>query len=115
MQIGNKKIPQAGKEAAMDNRGTPDCNNGRTSSEEFEELLKKIGEETFWGTNNLDGEAVHETLMSYMKSGMRKPCQSNVSEVQKALKIMGHDIHMMEKPYLTQGDNCKPQKKERSR
>ena len=102
----------------MSNSAIPDCNKGRTSSEEFEELLAKIGEEVFWGAGNLDGQTGHKELMPYMENGIRKPCPSNVSEVQKALKIMGYDTHTLEnggKPYLMQGDSRKPQKKERGR
>ena len=102
----------------MSNSDIPDCNNGRTSSEEFEELLEKIGEEIFWGANNLNGETGDKELMPYMENGIRKPCPSNVSEVQRALKIMGYDTHMLEnggKSHLMQGDSCKPQKKERNR
>ena len=102
----------------MDSSNTQDCDHDRPYREEFRKPLEEIKEDIFFREDNFEGEAWYGDLMLYMRIGVCQPEPKHIPELQKALKIMGYQTHVMEnreKPYLVPGDSCKTQKKEKSR
>lgn len=69
----------------------------------FETPLEEIREDIFFRADNFQREKWYEDLRMYLTIGVCQPDKESISDLQKALKILGYSTRTAErdgKPYL---------------
>ncbi len=77
--------------------------------EEFKKPLEEIYEDIFFRMDNFEGEAWYGDIEIYAGIGVCQPEPEHLETVQKALKILGYETHVINrdgKRYLLPGEYC---------
>jgi len=76
--------------------------------EEFKKPLEDINEDIFFRADNFQNEAWYDEFLLFTAIGVCQPNPEHVSEIQKALKIMGYHTRTSElagKTYILPGES----------